>query len=97
MAVDLSAVHFEGRSTAYRLVQSPVILALLDQERLPQLAAEHGAASRVAAKACILAGQSATDLTEMIDAGIKDGDEISGRPRKDLLARSSPSASPTTR
>src|SRR3954468_14209580 len=73
MPVDLTAVRFEGRSTAYRLVQSPVIVALLDQERLSQLADEHAAASRVAARARILAGQSATDLTEMIDTGIKNG------------------------
>src|SRR4051812_18704399 len=73
MPVNLSNVRFEGRSTAYRLVQSPVIVALLDQERLSQLAADHAAASRVAAKAHLLAGQSATDLTELIDAGIKAG------------------------
>ena len=71
--IDFTGIRFSPGSSATRIAQSPVLIALLDQEKLTELLANVHRARSVAAEAGKMAAQGTADLSGMIDAGIRDG------------------------
>jgi hypothetical protein len=73
MPTDISTVRFDRASSASRIAKSPVLVALLDQERLAKHLGDLSAATTAAAQARALAIKDTATLDTEIEQGIRNG------------------------
>src|SRR4051794_29311157 len=90
--IDFTGIRLSPSSSAFRIAQLPVLISLLDQDRLTALVADVQRARAVAAEAGRQASQGTADLSGLIDAGIREGVEAAKLVDRIVKARSDSAA-----